>query len=74
MKRKIEISELIFKIVSYVFLIILAVCCVYPFIYGLSSSFSVTSAVDGGEVVLWPVGFQTEAYRYVLTNNTFWIS
>ena len=74
MKRKMEISELIFKVISYVLLIILAVCCIYPFIYAISSSFSVTSGVDGGEVVLWPVGFQTEAYRYVLSNNTFWIS
>ena len=74
MKRKMEISELIFKVISYVLLIILAVCCIYPFIYAISSSFSVTSGVDGGKVVLWPVGFQTEAYRYVLSNNTFWIS
>ncbi len=74
MKRKMEISELIFKIISYVFLIVFAVMCIYPFIYAISSSFSITSAVDGGDVVLWPVGFQTQAYRYIFTNNTFWIS
>ena len=74
MKRKMEISELIFKIVSYVLLIVFAVMCVYPFIYALSSSFSSSSAVESGEIVLWPVGWQTEAYRWVFENNVFWIS
>ncbi len=74
MKRRMEISELIFKIISYAFLIIFAVMCIYPFIYAISSSFSLADAVDGGEVILWPVGFQTDAYRYVFTRNIFWIS
>ena len=69
-----EISELIFKIISYAFLIIFAVMCIYPFIYAISSSFSLADAVDGGEVILWPEGFKTDAYRYVFTRNIFWIS
>lgn len=69
-----EVSELIFKIISYFLLIVFALMCVYPFIYALSSSFSSKSAVDGGDVILWPVGFQTEAYRYIFTRNAFWIS
>lgn len=69
-----EISELIFKIIAYVFLIIFAVMCVYPFIYAISSSFSTAEYVDGGDIVLWPMGWQTDAYRYILTDNTFWIS
>ncbi len=74
MKRRMEISELIFKIISYAFLIIFAVMCIYPFIYAISSSFSLADAVDGGKVILWPEGFQTDAYRYVFTRNIFWIS
>lgn len=74
MKRKMEISELIFKIVSYAFLIIFAVMCVYPFIYALSSSFSLAGPVESGDVILWPIGFQAEAYRYIFENNVFWIS
>ena len=69
-----ETSELIFKIVAYVFLTVFALMCVYPFIYALSCSFSSGSAVDSGKVILWPVGFQGTAYKYVLTDNTFWIS
>ena len=42
---------------SYVLLTIFALACLYPFIYVLSGSLSSKSAVDTGQVVLWPVGF-----------------
>ena len=74
MKRKMEISELIFKIISYTLLIVFAVACIYPFIYAISSSFSLAGPVQRGEVILWPVGFQTDAYRYVFEQNMFWIA
>jgi putative aldouronate transport system permease protein len=74
MKRKMETSELIFKIISYVLLIVFAVMCVYPFIYALSCSFSSADAVDGGKVILWPIGIQGQAYKYVFTDNVFWTS
>ncbi len=74
MKRKMEISELIFKIVSYVFLIAFAIMCVFPFIYALSASFSNGQAVDNGEVILLPVGANVAAYKYVFSQNLFWVS
>ena len=40
MKRKLEFSELVFKIVSYTMLTMFALCCLYPFIYVISSSIS----------------------------------
>lgn len=74
MKRKMERSELIFKIVAYVFLIVFALMCVYPFIYAISSSLSSTEAVDKGQVILWPVGIQFTAYEFVFGDNIFWVS
>ena len=74
MKRKIETSELIFKIVAYFILIVFALLCVYPLIYALSSAFSSSSAVDGGKVVLWPVDVQGKAFLSVLQNNMFWLN
>lgn len=74
MKRKVEISELIFKIIAYVFLTIFALMCVYPMIYCLSSAFSSPEAVDSGSVILWPVDVQGDAFLHVLTQNQFWIS
>lgn len=74
MKRKTEISELIFKIVAYFVLIVFALLCVYPLIYALSSAFSSSSAVDNGKVILWPVEVQGEAFLHVLKNNMFWLN
>lgn len=74
MKRKIETSELIFKIVAYFILIVFALLCVYPLIYALSSAFSSSAAVDGGKVVLWPVDVQGKAFLSVLQNNMFWLN
>ena len=74
MKRKMEVSELIFKVVAYVLLTVFALMCVYPLIYCLSSAFSSGDAVTNGDVVLWPVDVQGDAFMYVITNNLFWIS
>jgi putative aldouronate transport system permease protein len=74
MKRKMEVSELIFKIIAYFILIVFAIMCVYPFIYAISASFSSASALGSNKVVLWPVGVQGSAFLYVIKNNYFWIS
>ena len=73
MKRKTEISELIFKIIAYFVLIIFSIMCVYPLIYALAASFSSADAVNTGKVVLWPVGVQGKAFLHVLKDNKFWI-
>jgi putative aldouronate transport system permease protein len=74
MKRKMEVSELIFKIVAYFVLIVFAVMCVYPFIFALAASFSSGTALGNNQVVLWPVGIQGDAFLYVIKNNYFWVS
>lgn len=74
MKRKMEVSELIFKIIAYVFLIIFALMCLYPLVYALGAAFSEGSNVEAGKVILWPAGLSGESFKYVLSSNTFWIS
>ncbi len=69
-----EISELIFKIVAYFFLIIFALMCVYPFIYAISSAFSSKAANSAGSVVLWPVESTLDAFAWAFTNSQFWVS
>ena len=68
MKRKLEISELIFKIVSYVFLTIFAVCCLYPFLYAISASVSGRDAVEYGQIVLLPKDIQFDAFAEMFNN------
>lgn len=74
MKRKMEVSELIFKIIAYFFLIVFAILCIYPLIYALSSSMSGMKALDRGKVVLWPVDFQFNAFKQVVADSRFWIN
>ena len=74
MKRKTEVSELIFRIVAYFFLIVFAIMCVYPLLYALVSSLSGDVAVDEGSVVIWPIDFQINAFRYVIVDATFWVN
>ena len=58
MKRKLETSELIFKIISYTLLTMFAICCLYPFHYAISSSISGRKAVEYSEVILFPKDIQ----------------
>ncbi len=74
MKRKLEVSELIFKIISYVFLTVFAICCLYPFLYAISAALSAREAVEYGQIVLLPKGIQFEAFAEMFNNNMFWNS
>ena len=74
MKRKLEVSELIFKILSYVFLTVFAICCLYPFIYAISAAISSREAVEYGEIILFPKDIQFQAFADMFNNNMFWNS
>ena len=72
MKRKLEVSELIFKIVSYTLLTMFALCCLYPFVYTISAALSGRHAVDYSQVVLLPKDIQFDAFKEMFSNNMFW--
>ena len=65
-------SVLIFTIFNSIFLSILGILCILPFINILAVSFSNNSAVAANYVKLWPVGFNTIAYYWVLNRKMFW--
>lgn len=72
--KRLDRSEIIFKIIAYVILTIFALLCLYPFIYLLSASVSSKSAVDAGNVYLWPIGFQLDAYAEIFGKSAFWLA
>ena len=72
MKRKLEISELIFKIISYTLLTVFALCCLYPSVYAVSASLSGRSAVEYGSIVLFPKDIQFDAFARMFGDNMFW--
>ncbi len=72
MKRKLEISELIFKIVSYTLLTMFALCCLYPFVYTVSAALSGRHAVEYSQIILLPKDIQFDAFKEMFNNNMFW--
>lgn len=58
----------------YSFLIVLAVSCIYPFIYTIAVSLSDQHAIITMKVVAWPVGFQIASYKSFLHDINFYRS
>ncbi|MBD5390464.1 carbohydrate ABC transporter permease [bacterium] len=72
--KRLDRSEIIFKVLAYVLLSLFAIACLYPFIYLISASVSSVDAMDRGAVYLWPVGFQIKAYQKVFADSLFWLA
>lgn len=72
MKRRLETTELIFKIISYALLTMFALSCLYPFVYAISSSISGRKAVEYSQVLLFPKDVQFEAFKNMFSDNMFW--
>ena len=72
MKRKLEVSELIFKVISYTLLTVFALACLYPFLYAVSASISGAHEVDYNEIVLLPKNIQFDAFKRMFNDNMFW--
>ena len=72
MKRKLEVTELIFKVIAYTFLTVFALLCLYPFLYAISASISGQHAVEYQEIILFPKNVQFQAFQDMFGNNQFW--
>ena len=73
--KRLDKSELIFKIIAYVFVGLFALSTLYPFIYSISMALSSRLAVETGQVVLWPVDVQFYALQELLVGQearSFW--
>lgn len=67
-------GEKIFSVINYLFLSLLALSTIYPFIYVFSASISKAQYVLRGDVVLLPKGITWESYRTVLAEKGLWIA
>jgi putative aldouronate transport system permease protein len=66
---KLGFGERIFTTFNYLFLTLTGLTCLYPFVYVFSLSFSSSRAITAGEVVLWPVEFNIDAYKRLLQDG-----
>ncbi len=61
-----------FEVFNIVFMILLSFIMLYPFYYCLIGSFSANGPLLSGKVSMWPIGFNTEAYRLVFGYKVVW--
>jgi len=74
MKRRLEGSELLFKIFAYFLLTVFSIACLYPFVYAISSAISGKYYVESNLIVLLPKEIQFDAFMAVFKDNGFWSS
>ncbi|MFE7064349.1 carbohydrate ABC transporter permease [Sutcliffiella sp. NPDC057660] len=69
-----SLGEKISDSIIYGFLALLAIACVYPFIYVFSASISSSQSVLSGDVLLLPKDINFNAYARVLTEPGIWMA
>lgn len=69
-KRKKRISA--FDLVIYILLTMLTIIMLYPLIFVVSASFSDPKAVGSGQMLLFPVDFTLDCYKYLLQYKEIW--
>ena len=72
--KRLDKSEIVFKIFAYTFLTIFAIFCLYPFVYSVSAALAGKDQMEGGMLILFPEEFQFYAFLEVFTQKTYWIS
>lgn len=75
--KRLDRSELIFKILAYVLVTLFCLGTIYPFMYAISVAISGEMAVETGKIVLWPLNVQFKAIGdliYGREARRFWIS
>ncbi|MFA5466703.1 MAG: carbohydrate ABC transporter permease [Candidatus Izemoplasmatales bacterium] len=75
--KRLDRSELIFRIVAYVLVTLFVLTTLYPFIYSISMAVSGRVAIETGKVVLFPVDIQFDALEALTIGpraRSFWIA
>lgn len=67
-------GERIFDLVNHLFLLLISIVALYPFIYVLSASLSHADAVASGQVILFPKGINFNSFHKVINLPNLWVS
>lgn len=71
--NRLDKSGIIFKIASYVLVIVFALLAFYPLVYAFSVSISGKLAYESGSVLLLPKDITFQAYEMIILDKSFWI-
>lgn len=64
------LSNRIFDAVNNTLLLVIAFCCVLPFVYVVAVSFTSPAQVAQGGIILFPKEWSLAAYRYIFSTDT----
>ncbi len=71
---KISTGEKVFNVINYIFMGFVGFLTIYPFIYVVANSLSSVTAVKMGKVFFYPIDFNLEAFKYILSQQGIWIA
>ncbi|QAY69867.1 carbohydrate ABC transporter permease [Xylanimonas protaetiae] len=63
-----------FRVFNTIFLTLLSLVTIYPFVNLVAKAFSSDGEIAAGHVNLWPRGFTTTTFHFVLTDPMFWLN
>ena len=72
-KIKESAGDRVLNVITAIILIAIIIIVGYPCIYVISCSFSSSTALEAGQVLMWPVDVSMEAYEFVLNYRQVWI-
>lgn len=64
----------VFTVLNTIALTVIGIVTLYPFVNLAARAFSSEAAIRGGQVFLWPVGFNTTTLETVVQQEMFWIN
>ena len=70
--KKLSRSDKLFDMINIVLLTLMMLVILYPLYFILIASVSSPTAVNAGEVLLFPKGATLEGYKYVLKDTSIW--
>lgn len=74
MKYKQSISSKVFDFFNYLFMVIIIIIMLYPFLHVVAISLSDPKMITRGEVSWYPRGFNIEGYKLILSSSQLWVA
>ena len=71
--KKMSRDDLIYEIITKLFLVVVMIVILYPVYFVLVASFSDPIYVNSGEMLFWPKGFTLLGYQRVFKDSRIWI-
>lgn len=69
--KRLDRSEIIFKIIAYTLVTLFAISTLYPLLYSFSAALSSKAAMESGSVVLFPKEFSIDAIKAFFTHKDY---